>query len=421
MSISFRRKLARLESAGPEKRRTKEEVARAQELQDALDALKRRHDRARPVASAKHASEEALRGKYIENKAGSFYRIDRVFKKGESQGRVCIASALRVSSELVAELSLDCAFEDVDLSKMLFIDTETTGLRTASGTLAFLIGIAFFEEESLRVEQLFLRDLNEEASVLHYLGEKIAQASCVVSYNGKSFDWPLLRTRFVMKRVAAPPLPPHLDLLHCARRVYKGRLSSIRLVDIERELLAFMRVDDVRGAEIPEIYLRYLRLGDQARLDAVIEHNAYDLISLAAILGELVRRFDHLPLEFNPHDYLGFARVAERAGDRKRAIRFSEAAGIQGNADCAYHAWMLRARVARRQRDISEEKRALLAALQARSTSEIHTELAKFYEHRAKDLPRAISHAWEINSEEERSLRLRRLSSRLARQNRRSM
>ena len=113
--------------------------------------------------------------------------------------------------------------------------------------------------------------------MLRRLGERIAAASCLVSYNGKTFDWPLLRTRFIMNRIPAPELPPHLDLLHCTRRVLKPSMGSVRLTEVERELLGFYREDDVDGALIPGLYLSYLRGGDPEPLSGVLEHNRHDL------------------------------------------------------------------------------------------------------------------------------------------------
>ena len=117
------------------------------------------------------------------------------------------------------------------------LDTETTGLSGGTGTLPFLIGTARFEDDGrFLVEQLFLRRPGEEAPMLHWLASQLAATTCLVTYNGKSFDWPLLRSRFVMNRVPVPPLPPHLDLLHCARRVFARRNLGARLTDTRKRL-----------------------------------------------------------------------------------------------------------------------------------------------------------------------------------------
>ena len=435
----LRSKLAQLPSAGPGSKappiETLSKSGRVRRLQRAIDRLSTRTrsttgaDALAGLLSAtvtprvREHGTATLPGAVEDTPHGMVHRVAHLLEPHHCHGRVAVASALEAEPELVGELALDPAFDGLDLSRMLLIDTETTGLSIASGTLPFLIGTAWFEDESLNVEQLMLTELGNEAPMLRVLADRLAWASCVVSYNGKSFDWPLLRARYVMNRVETPPLPPHLDLLHCARRVFKRRLDSVRLVDMERELLAFEREHDVSGAEIPGIYLTFIRSGDPGRLDGVVEHNGHDLIALAAILGELTRRFRDVQRADDPLDHLGYARVAERAGDRERALRFSLAA-LEGGGDerCTYDACMLRARVARRAGNPAMEEEALHGALRVKPGPAVHLELSKLYEHRLKCLPRALRHALEtvpVETIEGNERRIRRLQKRLARANRR--
>jgi hypothetical protein len=220
----------------------------------------------------------------------------------------------------------------------------------------------------------------------------------VVSFNGKAFDWPLLRTRYILNRVPAPPLPPHLDLLHCARRILKQRLKSVRLVELERRVLGMYREDDVSGALIPQLYFDYLDGGEVAPLAKVIEHNANDLIALAALVAQLVSHFDEVHGEDDPRDHLAYAKVAERTGDSVRARTFAEAAARGGGeAVCTVEACLLNARMARRGGDVDAEERALLEALEAARDEQlgaaVRLALAKLYEHRRKDLGSALEHA----------------------------
>ena len=371
-------------------------------------------------ALASHGPARALPGRPEATPHGEVHLVRSVLEPHHCHGRVPVRSALGAASVRVAELALDPALEGVDLRGMLLVDTETTGLGTAAGTVPFLVGVAFFEDESLVVEQLLLTRLGEEGPLLRTLAERIARASCVVSYNGKSFDWPLLRARFVLNRIPAPVLPPHLDLLHCARRLYKRRLARVRLVDMEREVLAFVREHDVDGAEIPGIYLHFLRSGEPGRLDAVVEHNGHDLVALAAILGELAARYTALRRELEPEEQLGFATVAERAGNAGLARAFAEAAADGGgDARCTVDALLLAARLARRERRLTDEGLALGRALAARPDDpRVRLALAKFHEHRSKDLRRALEHARHtcpLETEAERDHRVARLEARLAR------
>lgn len=130
--------------------------------------------------------------------------------------------------------------------------------------------------------------------MLRRFAERMAASSVLVTFNGKSFDWPLLRTRFVMNRIAVPTTLPHLDVLHCARRVFRRRLSETRLGTLEREVLGHDRQGDISGAAIPQIYLDYLRTGVPTGIDAVIEHNAHDLVAVPAVMAELCRRLGSL-------------------------------------------------------------------------------------------------------------------------------
>jgi uncharacterized protein len=150
-----------------------------------------------------------------------------------------------------------------DPAKWLFLDTETTGIAGGTGTYAFLIGIAWWDAGGLEVEQFIMRDFAEEHSILHELAVRIAERPVLVTFNGKTFDWPLLENRFTMTRaIRVPRLAAHLDLLHPARAVWKFRLGSVRLVDLERDVLdpfslGWSRKDDIASALIPQLYFDY--------------------------------------------------------------------------------------------------------------------------------------------------------------------
>lgn len=340
----------------------------------------------------------ALPGKVHDTEHGQLHLIDEYLEPHHHHGKAPISKALQVSTERLAQLALDPSLEGVDMRRALFLDTETTGLAGGTGTVPFLIGIGWFEDESMRIQQLFLPELGREAPMLHWLRERLAESSCVVSFNGKTFDWPLLRNRFVLNRVRAPALPPHLDLLHCARRILRPRLRSVRLVELERKVLGMYREDDISGALIPQLYFDYLDGGDVSPIAKVIEHNANDLIALAALVAKLVSHFDEVHGADDPRDHLAYARVAERTGDRGRARSFASAAARGGgDSACTVQACMLSARMARRVGDIDEEEGALLQALAAADDEPlrgvVELELAKLYEHRRKDLRCALRHA----------------------------
>ena len=363
-------------------------------------------------------------GQARETVAGPLHLVERWLEPSHRHGRVPVAGALEADPALVARLALDPGLEGLDLSRMLIFDTETTGLAGGAGTVPFLIGLAFFEEGALKVEQLFLQNFGGEAPMLHHLARRLSEASCIVSYNGKSFDWPLLRARFVLNRVPASDPPPHLDLLHCARRVLGPRMQAgVRLTAVEREVLGFHREGDVDGALIPGLYLSYLRGADPESMLGVLEHNDNDLVALAAILAHLCEHFERIVDADDPRDHLAYARVAMRADDLQRADDFAVAAARGGGQDqLTMEAHSLRAAIARKRGDASSAAAAWHRALEVapceQTAAEAHFALAKLYEHQLKDLLLAHRHArWTLPAEgpESHGRRLGRLRRRLER------
>jgi uncharacterized protein YprB with RNaseH-like and TPR domain len=416
--VSLKSKLGRLQSAGPGTRTvepvddavSEEEYASRSLAAELLSDL-------RPAARASEAS-RAIPGESRETPHGPVHFVERYCEPHHLHGTLPIARALDASAENLAKLALDPALLGLDVRRMLLVDTETTGLSGGTGTIPFLVGMAWFEDESLRVEQLFLPRLGEEAPMLRRLAERLAASSMLVSYNGKSFDWPLLRTRFVMNRVPVPPLPPHLDLLHCARRVWKRRLEAVRLVHLEEQVLGFHREDDLAGADIPAAYLGWLRGGESGPIAQILEHNASDLIALAAVLSALHDRFAAVRVEDDPRDQLSLAHVALRARDLARAHAFACAAAEGGGTpELTAQAFALLAKLARLRGDDAAAAEALCSAIAAVQTSglgptiaALHLTLSKLYEHRLRDLGRALEHAHAAAAAEEPEASARRIA-----------
>jgi uncharacterized protein len=344
---------------------------------------------------------------------GLVHIAERVLPPDHHHGSAPVAGACEVEAPLVASLALDPRLAGVDFRRVLYLDTETTGLAGGTGTVPFLVGLAWFEERSLRVQQLFLRRLGEEAPLLRVLAERMAESSGLVTFNGKSFDWPLLRTRFVLNRVPVPAELPHLDLLHCSRRVFKHRGTGTRLVHLEEHILGHRRIGDVDGALIPDLYFRFLRGGSGSALTPVLEHNANDLLLLAALLGELVRRFQASRVDGeDPRDLLGFAGVAMRAGDHARARAFARAAAAGGGA-VGLEAHTLASRLSRQAGDteaaVAHLHQALASARGAQAAA-LHLALSKLYEHALKEPSRALHHARLTAAAEPPEAQRRRLS-----------
>ena len=239
-----------------------------------------------------------------------------------------------------------------DPAEWLFLDTETTGLAGGSGTYAFLIGLAWWDSGGLQVEQYFMRDFGEEHSLLLAIDEHMAKRRVLVTFNGKSFDWPLLETRFRMTRAISPRFPAaHLDLLHPARQLWRPRLNSVRLSELERHVLCvspgskldWTREHDVDSAMIPEFYFNYVRSGAAEPLVPVFHHNQMDLRGLAALAGRIFEMIAgpqtmdvpaatsaaESPSE-HPLDLYGLSRLLDRRGEPARARKACSAALVAG-------------------------------------------------------------------------------------------
>lgn len=318
-------------------------------------------------------------------------------------------------------LDLLCRSRDVELSKRtlaalsdpakwLFLDTETTGLSGGTGTYAFLIGLAWWDSGGLQVEQLFMRDFHEEHSILHELSARLAERPVLVTFNGKSFDWPLLENRFTMTRaIKTPKLATHLDLLHPSRALWKLRLGSVRLVELERHVLnaprlGWHRDEDVLSSMIPQHYFDYIRGGPAEPLAAVIRHNQMDLRGLAAILARiegLLAAPERADNGVESLDLFGLSRFLNKRGDRDRAHSACSQALDLGLPP--EHRPRARRELAQHAKRRGDHEHAVslwreLAGESATSSEEsgvidaIHAceQLAMYYERRAKDLDRAI-------------------------------
>lgn len=291
-----------------------------------------------------------------------------------------------------------------DPSKWLFLDTETTGLAGGTGTYAFLIGLAWWDAGALQVEQLFMRDFAEEYSLLHELAARVAERPVLVTFNGKTFDWPLLDSRFTMTRtIPTPRLTAHLDLLHPARALWKLRLGSVRLVELERHVLDMPRLgwhreDDIASSLIPQYYFDYLRGGSADPLVSVMRHNQMDLRGLAALFGKINTLLASQKADRDGVDSLdlfGLSRFFERRGDSDRAqVACSQALDLGLPAEFRPRAHRELALLAKRRGDhIAAAALWLELAADPRDGVLACEQLAIHYERRAKDTTRATEFA----------------------------
>lgn len=317
-------------------------------------------------------------------------------------------AAFTHDADALAALSLSA--QPLDATRPLYFDTETTGLAGGTGTLAFLLGTAELHDGRTRVSQVHLPGPGQERPLLQWLAERVEHSTVLLSFNGRSFDWPLLKARYVMNRLPPPPERPHVDLLHCARRVFRHQLPELKLTTLERRVLGVHRAGDLESALIPSAWFDYLRTGRVAVLGRVLTHNERDVRSMVDLVQRLTAAWaERAPL--GPEAALGLALVAARRGDDARALRFLERATT---GRVASEAWSLHAELLRRRGEFGAAVRALHRALEhAREPAALHLKLAKLYEHRLRDYAAARFHAERCGTAEPVALHASR-SARLA-------
>ena len=391
---------------------------------DGLRHIIRRLETARRPRTAAAPAHEVLGGELHDTAEGRVLVVRREFPLAHQHGHQPLGQAFEAPLQLLgavarAETPLG------DARRLLFLDTETTGLAGGTGTYAFLVGAGWLEDDRLVLAQYFMRDFDEEGALLAALAPLIERASGVVTFNGAGFDLPLLETRFILARRRWPPALAHLDLLRPSRRVWRARFADCRLATLEREVLGLVREDDVPGAVIPGLYFEFLRSRRAAPLARVFAHNRDDVLSLVALLGWFGRALlgdAHLQAE----ELAGLARLWEPV-DLERALACYRRALGAGLATAAAH--RVRLRLAWWEKRAARWD-AACDLWQAASRHDVFDplpweELAKFHEHRRRDLVAAraiVEEAMDLAGSEgapERVLgalahRLSRLTRRLA-------
>jgi uncharacterized protein YprB with RNaseH-like and TPR domain len=383
-------------------------VAAASALRERLAALSGARPAVppRPVVPARPAVTLAG-GREEETPFGPCYLIERRYPLDHQHGSRPLGALTKVAPDLLAALGGDPRLAALLHEQLVLLDTETTGLAGGTGTYVFLVGLGFLTTDATGpafvVRQYFLRQLREERALLHALGALLAQFGALVTFNGKSFDWPLLATRYTLARQAMPAAAwPHLDLLHPARRVWRHRLPSCSLSALEAAILGVQRASDVPSALIPDLYFRYLRDGDPQPLLPVLAHNEADIVSLAALLihlGQLAgpdgpAAYPELP----GADRYGLATLQAALGRPEASIAALRAALAYPALPAplrraARLTLALALKRARRWEEAAPLWRDLIRTEARRKAPDPwpYIELAKYQEHIARDYPAAIA------------------------------
>jgi uncharacterized protein YprB with RNaseH-like and TPR domain len=353
---------------------------------DELRHVIRRIESARPPRPAAEPVERVVDGELVDTGHGNLVVVRREYSWAHRHGGAPLGDALATPLSILARAARVAGEIGGGGDGLLFIDTETTGLAGGTGTYTFLVGVARIEDARLVVSQYFMRDFDDEPALLAALGPLLATATAVVTFNGGGFDLPLLETRFVLGRRPWPTTLPHLDLLRPARRVWTGWLADCRLGTLERAVLGFDRQDDVPGGIIPLLYFDYLRSRRAAPLRRVFEHNRLDVLSLVALVGWFGRALGGLT-DLRPEELAGLGRLWEPV-DLERGLACYRAALVAGLREPVARWTRLRLAWWEKRAARWEAARTLWEAARGHQVFDPRPweELAKYYEHRARDL-----------------------------------
>ncbi|MBO8140833.1 MAG: ribonuclease H-like domain-containing protein [Firmicutes bacterium] len=322
--------------------------------------------------------------------------MEEAYPRTYRHGRIPLDAYLAVPPHGWARLLSNPSWSGFPAPDAVFLDLETTGLGRGTGTYAFLIGIGRFTPDGFVVRQYLMRDYREEPAVLAAVREELARARALVTFNGRSFDWPLLENRAILNRMELPSLP-HLDLLYPARKVWRPLNAGCRLAQLEKTVLRAGREADVPGWLIPQLYFRAVRTGDLGHLAGVAEHNRLDILAMAALAGYLGHAAaDPLAARPGGEPLLGpelyaLGRLFVRQGPLDVGIACLEEAIARGlPPDLRRDGYRTLARTLRRE---AQDRRAEAVLLSWAREDPLSPgpciELAKHYEHRARDLEAA--------------------------------
>lgn len=336
-------------------------------------------------------------GQIVATADGSCFVLDHVYRLDYQHGDDTLADLLGFSPAAAAPFVQDERLAQHDFRDFLFLDTETTGLAGA-GTLAFMVGVGFFEPGSqgdrFVVRQYFLRDHGDEPALLLLLDELLAEKAGLITFNGRTFDLPLLEGRYIMNRMPTDLRDrPHLDLLHPARRLWRNRLGSCALGSLEGSLLGLRRShEDVPGWLIPSLYNHYLRSGDARELVRVFYHNQIDMVSMVTLAARVTRLLSQPDPADHPIDLYSLGKWQADLGlvdEAEQNLRLA----AQGDLPLElFHQNLHQLGLLLKRNGRIAEALPLWQQIAATSFEDVsaHVELAKYYEWQTQELAQAL-------------------------------
>ena len=346
-----------------------------------------------PKPDARFPIDSVISGAFAPNSLGETFIHEERFAADYHHGLASIK--LQASLNVMSAWAADTRLKDLPIESFAFLDTETSGLSGGTGTFAFLVGAGHFVNGEFVLQQFFMRDPLEEPALLEGLGNFLASAKALVTFNGKAFDAPLLVTRYTLHGIPVPFKEfAHLDLLPLARRLWRDRSESRALKFLEENILLAPRtVEEVPGYEIPYIYFDYLRDGDARPLKGVFYHNAMDVVAMAALLSHTAKMLEDPFHESIEHglDVIALAKLYEDLGQWDMAARLFERGLEKGISEENFNEAVRRLSVLQKRRGDFDE--AIRLWEEAASNGHIYAfvELAKYFEHKQRDPKTALT------------------------------
>jgi uncharacterized protein YprB with RNaseH-like and TPR domain len=326
--------------------------------------------------------------------AAPFLEKDFSYALDGRYGKVRLGGWLTLKTGDLGVIAGSNDFSRVDPRKVLFFDSETTGLAGGTGTIPFMLGFGFFGDQAFQVKIFVLQDLDREGEFLQAVAEFLRRGgfSATVTFNGKAFDFPLLETRFILQRQRFPLLElPHLDFLFPARTIWKNTYDSRKLGYLGEMLLGLSRGDDIEASSIPALYFGFLRTRAFSLIEPVVDHNALDLIGLAAVVLLGVLYLDDYSLTGDGGEIFGLGLLCERAGLLEKAEGFYKVAReVSARSDVGTLATR-RLSVLMKKKRLYGEALELWRALCAGDDPGALREISIHYEHRERNYSQAVT------------------------------
>ncbi|ADC51249.1 hypothetical protein BpOF4_16000 [Alkalihalophilus pseudofirmus OF4] len=285
------------------------------------------------------------------------------------------------------------------MDELLFFDTETTGLSSGAGNRIFLLGFGQVTDKEVIIKQYFLPGPEAEVSFYHHFLTDVSNMKNLVTYNGKAFDWPQVKTRHTFVRDQVPKLPKfgHYDLLHASRRLWKEILPSCKLSVVENEILGFIRVEDTPGYLAPMLYFDFLQEQDPDFVTGIIKHHEWDMLSLITLyihLSKSLFKAEKKEESLHTIEKHEIARWFDYIGEKEKALELYEdiiSSDRPAEKDILFKTMHQAAKLLKQNKDFESAKSYFYRLLEHQAYAiDSAIELSKILEHKDKNINKAF-------------------------------